>query len=131
MLFSTLNFLLSDLYVLVENLRLYVESEEVQLLSNGVPSLPTGDEEMQYPVSLGLPFMDNGKVDFNTGGPGYTMNKAALKYLVTKSSSRYLARKTSAEDLMVSTILRHEANVPSIDTRDVYGQQRYHHFQVC
>ncbi len=58
-----------DLYLLVENLRLYLESEEVQLMSNGGMYLPIGNETKQYPLSLGRVFLQ-GKVKFNTGGSG-------------------------------------------------------------
>lgn len=117
-----------DLYLLVENLRLYLESKEIQALSSGGGVNKT----MQYPLSLGLPFLEDGRelTQFNTGGSGYTLNKAALKYLVVKTPSTYLRRKTSAEDVMVSSVLAKVAGVPVIDTRDEYGDQRYHHCEV-
>ena len=114
---------------MVENLRLYLESQEVQLLSSGGLYLPTGHEKTQFPLSLGRAFRD-GKKWFNTGGPGYTLNKAALKILVTKANSAYLKRKTSAEDLELSEILQKLTNLSPIDTSDELGQERYHHFQV-
>ena len=122
-----------DLYLLVENLRLYLESEEIQLLSNGGTYLPSGEEKTQYPLSLGLPFLEQGDQNqpFNTGGSGYTLNKAALKALVTEAPSRTLSRPSSAEDLLVSQALRETTNYIPIDTADEEGHQRYHHLKVC
>ena len=119
--------------MLVENLRLYLESEEVQLLSNGGTYLPSGEEKIQYPLNLGLPFFENGdpRRAFNTGGSGYTLNKAALKALVTEAHHRFLRKKTSAEDVLVSQVLKRATNYVPLDTADEEGHQRYHHFKVC
>jgi hypothetical protein len=117
-----------DLFVLVENLRLYVESEDIQVASNGGVYLPTGNEKVQTPLHLGRRFFDSSP--FNTGGPGYTLNRAALKSFVTKTSHTLLMRKTSAEDLMMSTSLRKISHLEPYDTRDENGAQRYHHFSV-
>ena len=118
-----------DLYLLVENLRLFVESEEVQLLSNGGTYLPNGNEKYQFPISLGLRFTQ-GRDIFNTGGSGYTMNKAALKTLVTKANSKDLSKASSAEDLYLSRVLKRAAHLVPIDTCDEYNDPRYHHFNV-
>lgn len=61
---------------------------------------------------------------------GYTMNKAALKTFVTKADSISLRRKSSAEDFYLSACLKKIANLEPIDTRDEFGHERYHHFQV-
>lgn len=49
-----------DLYLIVENLRLYLESEEIQLASNGGRYLPDGTEDTQTPLFLGRRFAENG-----------------------------------------------------------------------
>lgn len=66
-----------DLYLIVENLRLYLESEEIQLASNGGQYLPDGSEDTQTPLFLGRRFAEGGDRDrmFISGGSGYTMNK--------------------------------------------------------
>mmetsp|Transcript_28342 Transcript_28342/g.35044 ORF Transcript_28342/g.35044 Transcript_28342/m.35044 type:complete len:475 (+) Transcript_28342:112-1536(+) len=120
-----------DLYVLVENLRLYLESESVQLLENGGQYLPIGNELQQFPVALGLKLFENGKYSdqYNTGGPGYTLNKAALKALVLKSPKYLLHAITSGEDVMVSQSLKQSVALLPYDTRDELDQPRYHHFR--
>ena len=89
-----------DLYLIVENLRLYLESEEIQLASNG-----TGSEDMQTPLFMGRRFAHKGDRDqmFISGGSGYTMNKAALKTLVVDGLPNCFPHvHTSMEDVMVA-----------------------------
>lgn len=98
-----------DLYLIVENLRLYLESEEIQLASNGGRYLPDGTEDTQTPLFLGRRFAENGDRDrmFISGGSGYTMNKAALKTLVVDAFPQCFPHMhTFSEDVMVATCLR-------------------------
>ncbi|KAL7520445.1 hypothetical protein ACHAWX_006249 [Stephanocyclus meneghinianus] len=98
-----------DLYLIVENLRLYLESEEIQLASNGGQYLPDGSEDTQTPLFLGRRFAEGGDRDrmFISGGSGYTMNKAALKTLVVDGFPNCFPHlKTFSEDVMVATCLR-------------------------
>ena len=69
-----------DLYILVENLKMYLESDEILTAQNGGVYLPNGDETEQTPLFLGRRFAYQGDMDdiFNSGGSGYTLNKAAL-----------------------------------------------------
>merc|ERR1719491_2284202 len=94
-----------DLYVLVENLRLYLESEEIQLAANGGEYLPTKKPTKQLPLFLGRRFKEQGNENriFNSGGSGYTMNKAALKALVVDGFPTCMPHlHTFAEDVMVA-----------------------------
>lgn len=98
-----------DLYLIVENLRLYLESEEIQLASNGGHTLPDGTEEMQTPLFMGRRFAEGGDREkmFISGGAGYTMNKATLKTLVVDGFPQYFPHMhTFSEDVMVATTLR-------------------------
>ena len=98
-----------DLYLIVENLRLYLESEEIQLASNGGQYLPDGTEDSQVPLFLGRRFAEGGNRErmFISGGSGYTMNKAALKTLVVDGFPQCFPHmKTFSEDVMVATCLR-------------------------
>mmetsp|Transcript_22601 Transcript_22601/g.28520 ORF Transcript_22601/g.28520 Transcript_22601/m.28520 type:complete len:503 (+) Transcript_22601:104-1612(+) len=121
-----------DLYILVENLRLYLESEEVQLAANGGTYLPNGKEKEQIPLFLGRRFAEQGNYEriFNSGGSGYTLNKAALKSLVVTAFPVCMPHlKTFAEDVMVAQCLRNKIKVFPFDTKDDEGGERYMPFQ--
>jgi hypothetical protein len=121
-----------DLYLIVENLRLYLESEEIQTAQNGGIYLPTGDETVQTPLFLGRRFAYLGNMDdiFISGGSGYTMNKAALKLLVTDGLENYFPHAhTFSEDTMVARIFKKYGVFP-YDTKDEAGGERYNPFQV-
>jgi len=120
-----------DLYLIVENLRLYLESEEIQLASNGGHTLPDGSEDMQTPLFMGRRFAEGGNRDrmFLSGGSGYTMNKAALKTLVVDGFPQCFPHlKTFSEDVMVATCFRKMEILP-FDTKDEAGGERYMPFQ--
>jgi glycoprotein-N-acetylgalactosamine 3-beta-galactosyltransferase len=122
-----------DLFVIVENLRLYLESEEIQLAANGGETLPTGKETEQVPLFLGRRFKEQGNWDrvFNSGGSGYTMNKAALKALVVNAFPTCMPHsKTFAEDVMVAQCFRNKLKVFPYDTKDEHGGERYMPFAV-
>ena len=134
-----------DLYVLVENLRLYLESEEIELAANGGGAV-TGTtigihdnskhpaSKHQIPLFLGCRFKllrdnllhDTSQV-FNAGGPGYTLNKAALKALIMTFPKCRSHLKTSEEDVSVAECLRKEWGVYPYDTKDDQGGERYMH----
>jgi glycoprotein-N-acetylgalactosamine 3-beta-galactosyltransferase len=120
-----------DMYVLVENLRLYVESDEIQMAANGGTYLPSGEETLQTPLFLGRRLAFDGKMSriYNTGGPGYTLNKAALKLLVTSGWGSDPDRQTYAEDVFVSRALL-DKGVMAYDTKDETGAERYMHYPV-
>mmetsp|Transcript_31738 Transcript_31738/g.41013 ORF Transcript_31738/g.41013 Transcript_31738/m.41013 type:complete len:200 (+) Transcript_31738:535-1134(+) len=116
-----------DLYLIVENLRLYLESEEIQLASNGGQYLPNGSEETQTPLFLGRRFAEGGSMDriFISGGSGYTMNKATLKTLVVDGLPKCRPHMhTFSEDVMVANCLR-QRNILPYDTKDEAGGERY------
>jgi len=117
-----------DLYVLVENLRLYLESEEIVLAGNGGVTLPTEGQEEGYPLFLGRRFKEQGNEEriFNSGGSGYTINRAALKALVVDAFPTCMPKlKTFAEDVMVAQCLRNKVKVFPYDTKDEGGSERY------
>mmetsp|Transcript_8318 Transcript_8318/g.18153 ORF Transcript_8318/g.18153 Transcript_8318/m.18153 type:complete len:533 (-) Transcript_8318:47-1645(-) len=111
-----------DLYVIVENLRLYLESDEILKLAGG--------DTYPKPVFLGRRFQEQGKPSlmFNSGGSGYTLNKASLKALVVdqmpKDGICGPNLRTFAEDVMVARCFRHMGLVP-YDTRDDTEAERY------
>jgi len=116
-----------DLFLIVENLRLYLESEEIQTAANGGIYLPDGTEKVQTPLFLGRRFAYQGDMNdiFNSGGSGYTMNKAALKTLVVKGFPEYFPHAhTFSEDTMVARIFRKFGVFP-YETKDENGGERY------
>jgi glycoprotein-N-acetylgalactosamine 3-beta-galactosyltransferase len=116
-----------DLYLLVENLRLYLESEEIQVAQNGGIYLPNGDEKEQTPLFLGRRFSYMGDMDeiFNSGGSGYTVNKAALKTMVVKGFPEYFPHAhTFSEDTMTAKIFKKFGVLP-YETKDDEGSERY------
>lgn len=116
-----------DLYLIVENLRNYVESEEIKTAANGGIYLPAGTETEQVPLFLGRRFAYQGDMDeiFNSGGSGYTMNKAALKLLVVDGFVNYFQHlKTFSEDTMVARVFK-KYNVFPYETKDKNGGERY------
>ena len=116
-----------DMYLLVENLRLYLESEEIQTAENGGIYKPNGLETSLRPLFLGRRFAKRGDQNdiFASGGPGYTMNKAALKTLVVDGFPVYFQNVTSSmEDVLVARTFR-ELGVAVYDTQDENGGERY------
>mmetsp|Transcript_42166 Transcript_42166/g.101416 ORF Transcript_42166/g.101416 Transcript_42166/m.101416 type:complete len:1036 (-) Transcript_42166:81-3188(-) len=116
-----------DLFVIVENLREYVESEEIRTAANGGVYLPDGTEKFQTPLLLGRRFAYLGNMEeiFDSGGSGYTMNKAALKLLVTEAFPNYFPHAhTFSEDTMVAKLFR-KFGVEPYDTKDDDGGERY------
>jgi len=128
-----------DMYVLVENLRLYLESEEIRLASNGGRKPLANDKssssssllllkKQQHPLIIGSLFRRHGDADkiFVTGGGGYTLNKAALKALVMSFPTCAPHEVTSAEDFMVSECLNQQG-IRVFDAKDESGADHYHH----
>jgi glycoprotein-N-acetylgalactosamine 3-beta-galactosyltransferase len=98
-----------DLFMIMENFREYLESEEIRTAANGGIYLPDGTETLQTPLFLGRRFAYMGDMDniFISGGSGYTMNKAALKALVVDGFPNYFPHaKTFSEDTMVAKVLK-------------------------
>ncbi|GKY98032.1 hypothetical protein MPSEU_000761300 [Mayamaea pseudoterrestris] len=119
-----------DLFLIVENLRRYLESDEIQAAQNGGLFISNGPERMQVPLYLGKRFRFGGRIRtiFNTGGPGYTLNRAALKLLVVDGlPHHYVHDVTSAEDIRIARVFE-KLGVYPYETRDENGGERYHHY---
>mmetsp|Transcript_3485 Transcript_3485/g.7914 ORF Transcript_3485/g.7914 Transcript_3485/m.7914 type:complete len:884 (-) Transcript_3485:35-2686(-) len=116
-----------DLFMIVENFRYYLESEEIKTAANGGIYLPVGNETEQTPLLLGRRFAYMGDMNniFDSGGSGYTMNKAALKTLVVNGFPNYFPHMhTFSEDTMVARVFR-KMGVYPYDTKDDHGGERY------
>jgi glycoprotein-N-acetylgalactosamine 3-beta-galactosyltransferase len=104
-----------------------LESEEIRTAANGGMYLPDGTETVQTPLLLGRRFAYQGDMNeiFDSGGSGYTMNKAALKLLVVEGFPNYFPHAhTFAEDTMVAKLFRKLGVLP-YDTKDHDGGERY------
>ena len=104
-----------------------MESEEIQTAANGGTYLPTGDETFQTPLFLGRRFAYMGDMEdiFNSGGSGYTLNKAALKTLVVDGLPTHRPHaKTFSEDTVIARLFR-KFGIYAYDTKDSKGGERY------
>ena len=112
-----------DMLLIVPNLRQYLDSEEIRTAGSW-------NRTHQVPLFLGLQVHANGHKDHHyvTGGPGYTINKAALKILVTQAFTKSAGRWSSAEDYHVSRAFLNLKVAPYPTNDAVTGQERYHHF---
>jgi glycoprotein-N-acetylgalactosamine 3-beta-galactosyltransferase len=113
---------------------LYLESEEIKVAANGGVFLPEGNETVQTPLFLGRRFALDGEEKqedvFNSGGSGYTLNKAALKALVVNGIPNYFPHAhTFSEDTIIAKIFKKMGILP-YDTKDEAGGERYMPFMV-
>jgi hypothetical protein len=110
----------SDTHVVVENLRLMLETEFAERHGNGEP------------LFLGQPVPNHGKSSkvpyFLGGGSGYVMNHVAALKLVRDGILLQQYRETlesPAEDMFVSECLYDLFGIIGIPTHDQYGAQRF------
>ena len=105
-----------DVYMLVENMKMYLGSEEIRALT----------EDGTKPVYLGRRFFRDGLEErqFNAGGPGYLLNRAGLKTLVGTFDHCGVDLKGFWEDVQVAKCLKGEGILP-YDTRDKEGRERF------
>lgn len=121
-----------DSFIIVENLRLYLESEEIRLASNGGVLLPTGNETSQVPLLLGRRFAFKGDQNdiFPSGGAGMVLNKAALKMLVTIAINQFEPHaQVFTDDWYLACSLR-KLGIVMYDTQDENKGERFMPFSV-
>jgi hypothetical protein len=109
-----------DTYVIVENLRNYLSLLE---------ALERGRDTR--PLYIGQPIgwsTDIGDVVGNGGGPGYILNRFALRRFVLEALPTCLAEvRYFAEDQFVAMCMK-EMDIPPIDTYDAGRRKRFHGF---
>ena len=130
-----------DLYIIVENLRLYLNSDEIvragwikqpaRASANGGESGTTAVEAV--PLFLGRRFAQGGNAErmFNSGGAGYLLNRAALRLLAENALDNPACQphlKGFWEDVQVANCLKKAGGVLPYDTRDGLGRERFHPF---
>ncbi|GFH50411.1 hypothetical protein CTEN210_06887 [Chaetoceros tenuissimus] len=127
-----------DSYVVVDNMRSYLQGKEIELLLHGYIdnfSKPYFEKTKKWtnmkngqkrPLLLGIPLV-KGKDVFPQGGGGYTLNREALRLIGKKDGPLHtmLADKVdSREDAFIAALLSAEDTYVS-DTRDKKGAFRY------
>lgn len=129
----------SDSFLLIENLRYYLESEEIRLAENG-GRLNPDDDNLQTPLYLGRRFALAGIQSqiFNGSGPGYILNKAALKSLIVDAlpnlNQKLLHAVSSSHDTLLAQAFR-TVGIRPYPTPDEKGGERFmpfmphHHYR--
>ena len=123
-----------DVYIAVDNLRAYVDSPEMTALEEGYNdvifrnknkgSKANTDHLRPRPLILGTPYPFRNIV-FPAGGPGYTLNRAAVKFFGEKVLTNFLPiSRDSREDLFMGSGFAGEG-VFLTDTRDDVNATRY------
>jgi hypothetical protein len=110
-------FLLSgdDTFIILENLRNYL-----LLLESA-----TGGRDSQ-PLYIGSS-ISLFEVHYNTGGPGYLLNRSALRRLVEDGLPYYYAHhKSPGEDVFMGVVMT-MLHIHMVDTSDVANRQRFFH----
>ena len=107
-----------DTYVIVDNLRAFVEGERV--INDG------GGKGYPLPLYMGQWIMkDKNQSYFLGGGSGYTLNRAALRLLVREAFPMcHPFTNSSQEDVLIAECMQQVA-VFGYDARDTAGEQRY------
>jgi glycoprotein-N-acetylgalactosamine 3-beta-galactosyltransferase len=99
-----------DIYVVMENLRAYLDGPEVTRLENGYqdefPASPWEPEMGPRPLLLGSPMPHKRNSIVIAGGPGYTLNRAAMDLLVEQLPTFLPDAVDSREDVFVGSILK-------------------------
>ena len=132
-----------DVYMIVDNLRAYVDGPEIAALEHGEQDViykriqsqtsQTSHVVFPRPLMLGIPMARNPKrregerypIWFPAGGPGYTLNKAALKLFGDKGLQTFMPdARDPREDLFLGSALYSEAVYVS-DTRDPLERPRF------
>ena len=116
-----------DLYIIVENLKYYLQSDEIYAAATIGREEQGASKNTERALFLGRRFAEQGNLNriFNSGGSGYTINKAALKLLVAETYPNCFPHmKTFAEDVMNAQCFRNKGVFP-YETKDEKGGERY------
>lgn len=129
-----------DLYLAVDNLRAYVDGPYVQqeLLNNGhldrISSHPKdrpraikwAKMKQHRPLVLGIPLVHSRHFLFPSGGPGYTLNRAALNVYGKSGIDEFFpTTEISQEDAFMGGFFSDWKGIQLTDTQDEQGNWRY------
>jgi hypothetical protein len=104
-----------DTFIVMENLRNYLLSIESA----------TGGRDAR-PLYIGSPVV-NGETYYHTGGPGYVLNRSALRFLVEDGLPYYFAHIVNVrapEDYYLGAIMT-VLHIPIVDTSDASNRERF------
>jgi hypothetical protein len=104
-----------DTFVILENLRNYLLLLESET-----------DGRDTQPLFIGCP-ISHGGTHYNIGGPGYLLNKSALRRLVEQGLPYFYTNNTmSSEDGVMGRMMA-VLHVHIVDTSDAANRQRFFH----
>lgn len=108
-----------DMFYIIENLRAYLNSEEI------VRETATGK-----PLFLGRIFAPPNQIVFNSGGAGYLLNRKALSILGENLDKGHCFphQRGFWEDVNVANCLLKSAQITPYQTRDALQRERFHPF---
>ncbi len=111
-----------DMYVIMENLYEYLDSDEIR-----------STQRLKPGMYLGLSFTNPSNVTYNSGGPGYLLDRKALEVLIQswKQNECNIFKKESAEDMMLGLCLRDNSiqQILPFNTSDRFNRHRFHLFE--
>ncbi|CAN0346077.1 unnamed protein product, partial [Ectocarpus fasciculatus] len=113
-----------DLFLIVENLRKYLLSEEIKRAAGG---LGNGGPNPMY-LGRRFRFIGENRI-YNNGGPSYVLNQASVGLLASHLDDDACQPHAAKhwEDILVASCLK-KNGVEAFDTRDALGRERFHPF---
>jgi len=124
-----------DVYVVVDNLRAYVDGPQVRELERGGRDVINDKHHQAWPqergprpLLLAVPVAHKGRV-FPCGGPGYVLNRVALALLVEEGIPSFPAADAAdpREDVFVGGIFCNYIGMCATDTKDARHGDRFGH----
>lgn len=116
-----------DMFYIIENLRAYLNSNEIVHAQNKSNGLFLGNRF--YPSGLKPEANSNEPFVFNSGGAGYILDQKSLEKLGKdiNNESCFPNKTTFSEDVQVALCLKNH-NILPYDTRDKNKEERFHPF---
>lgn len=108
-----------DMFYIIENLRNYLDSDEIHQA-----------QEKGKGLFIGRRFFPPGQVVFNSGGAGYLLDKKALIVLRDNIDTPkcYPHQEGFWEDVNIANCLKKGGDIVPYDTRDSQKRERFHPF---
>jgi glycoprotein-N-acetylgalactosamine 3-beta-galactosyltransferase len=108
-----------DMFYIIENLKYYLNSEEVR-----------GEAARGKGIYIGRKFQPPGQKIFNSGGAGYILDKVSLKLLGDNLDAPSCHPKQVGfwEDVNIASCLKVSNDIDPYDTRDSLKRERFHPF---